>query len=51
MTPLSGLINRLEQLPELRKTISLLEYWFSLKGYDSNSQMEELHRVRSVEGA
>lgn len=51
MTPLSGLINRLGQLPELRKTISLLESWLSLKGHDSNSQMEELHRVRSVQGA
>lgn len=42
MTPFSGSFNLLEQLTGFRETFYLLVYHFIIKGYYSNSQMEEM---------
>lgn len=35
--PSLGLINLLKQLTELRETFFLLDYWFIIKGYNSET--------------
>ena len=48
-TPSLGSINLLGQLTELRGTFYSLDHWFLIKGYNSVSQMEEMHRARCEE--
>lgn len=48
MTPNFGLINFLEWLIELRETFYSLDYQFILKGYNRNSQMEEMLQAKTM---
>ena len=46
-----GLVHLLEGLTKLIGTFYLLDYWFIIKWYNSNSQVEEMNRARHRERA